>query len=95
MGYLPRKAAIREWSKPKRKKCVAVNKAEESWKSEEPFDFKNGNEVFGVCSAGFWSCFGPVFISSLVLPSLHFGMIMYVLCHLMLELCDLFFILIL
>jgi hypothetical protein len=28
MGYLPRKAANREWNQTKRKKFVAVNKAE-------------------------------------------------------------------
>ena len=36
MGYMLRKAANREWNQPKRKKCVAVNKAERSWRSEEP-----------------------------------------------------------
>ena len=34
MGYLPRKAANREWNEPKRRKCVAVNKAERSWTSD-------------------------------------------------------------
>jgi hypothetical protein len=30
IGYLPRKAANREWNDPKRKKCVAINTAEKS-----------------------------------------------------------------
>jgi hypothetical protein len=34
MGYLLRKADNREWNQPKRKKCVAVNKAERSWTSD-------------------------------------------------------------
>jgi hypothetical protein len=33
MGYLLRKAANKAWNQPKRKKCVAVNKAERSWRS--------------------------------------------------------------
>ena len=37
MGYLPRRAANREWNQPKRKKCVAVTEAERSWRSEERF----------------------------------------------------------
>ncbi|KAL6070602.1 hypothetical protein STEG23_013786 [Scotinomys teguina] len=35
MGYLPGKAANREWNQTQREKCVAVNKAEQSWRSEE------------------------------------------------------------
>ena len=30
VGYLPKRAANREWSQPKRKKCVVVNKAKRS-----------------------------------------------------------------
>ena len=48
MGYLPRKTANREWSQPKRKKCVAVNKAERSWRSEDGFDLRPGHAEFGV-----------------------------------------------
>jgi hypothetical protein len=33
VGYLPRKAANREWNQPKRK-FVKVNKAERSWTSD-------------------------------------------------------------
>jgi hypothetical protein len=48
MGNLPKKAAHREWNQPKRKKIVAVNKAER----------RHGDTEFGVCPAGFghlWS----------------------------------------
>ena len=68
MGFLPRKAANREWNQPKRKKCVAVNNVEKSWRSEERFDIRHGNAEFGVCPAGFRSCFGPVFPHSAPFP---------------------------
>jgi len=61
MGYLLRKAANREWNQPTRKKCVAVNKAERNWRFEEHFDVRHGDSEFGVCTADFWPCFGPVF----------------------------------
>ena len=61
-GYLPGKAVNKEWNQPKRKKCVAVNKAERSWISEEDFDIRHGNAESGACPTGFWSFgFGPVF----------------------------------
>ena len=41
IGYLSRRAANREWNQPKRKKCVSVNKAERSWRSEEYFDIRH------------------------------------------------------
>jgi hypothetical protein len=37
VGYLPRRAANRVWNQPKREKCIAVNKVERSWSSEERF----------------------------------------------------------
>ena len=37
VGSLLRRAANREWNQPKREKCVAVKKAERSWRSEECF----------------------------------------------------------
>ena len=61
MGYLPRKAANREDNQPKRKKCVVVNKAERSWRSEESVDVRCGDAEVGVCPAGFLCYFGPVF----------------------------------
>jgi len=38
--YLLKKAANREWNQPK--KCVAVIKAERSWRSEEHFIIRHG-----------------------------------------------------
>jgi hypothetical protein len=34
MGHLSRKAANREWNQPKKKKCIAIIKAERSWTSD-------------------------------------------------------------
>lgn len=62
LGYLLRKAADREWSQPKREKCLVVNKSERNWRSEECFDIRHGDIAFGVCPAGFLlSFFGLVF----------------------------------
>jgi hypothetical protein len=61
VGYLPRKAANREWNQPRRKKFVEVNKDKRSWRSEESFNIKHGDIGFGVCPADFLSYFGPVF----------------------------------
>jgi hypothetical protein len=60
VGYLLKKAAIKEWKGPIGEKSVAVNKAEGSWGSEEHFDITHGEEEFGVCPAVF-VCFGIVF----------------------------------
>lgn len=35
-GSLPRKAANREWKQPKRRKCVAVSKAERTERAKSP-----------------------------------------------------------
>jgi hypothetical protein len=53
MEYLPRKAANREWTQSRRKKFVAVNKDERSWRSEKHFDIRHGDAKFGVCPARF------------------------------------------
>ena len=45
-------AVNREWKQPKREICVAVNKSERSWKSEEHFDIRHGDAQLGVCPAG-------------------------------------------
>ena len=74
MGYLPRVAANKEWNQPKRKKCVVVNKAERSWRSEEHFGNRHGDGGLGVCPAGFQSCFGSASPHS---SHLCFGMVMY------------------
>ena len=42
-------------------KYVTVNKTERSWRPEEHFDIRHGDDAeFGVCPAGFQSYFGPV-----------------------------------
>lgn len=56
-----KKTVNREWNQPKRKKVVAVNKDEKSWRSEEHFDIRYGDAEFGVRPAEFLSCFDPVF----------------------------------
>jgi hypothetical protein len=89
MRCLPRKATNKMWNQLKRKKCVAVKKAERSWRSEVHTDIRHGVAMFKVCSAGFWSCLVQYFLT--VLPSIHSGMLMYILCHYMLEVHDLFF----
>ena len=72
-----------------REECVAVNKATKSWGSEECFDIRHGDVEFGLFSAGFQSCFGPVFPHCAPFPT--FETAMYILCHYMLEVSDLFF----
>jgi hypothetical protein len=74
------KDASKEYNQTKRKKCVAINKAERSWRSEEHFAFLLGDVELGVCPVG------PIFPH----PFLHFGTVMYIPCHCMLEVCDLF-----
>lgn len=69
MGYLLRRAANREWSQPKRKKCVAVNKAKRGWRSEEGFDIRHGDAEFVVYPTGFQSCFGPIFPHHVPFPT--------------------------
>lgn len=91
VGYLLKRAAKREWNQPKRKKCVAVNKAKRSWRSEECFDISYGDAEFGVCPV----CLTLVQYFLTMLRSLPFGIVVYILCHYMLEVCDLVFILIL
>lgn len=64
------------------KKCVTVNKAERSWRSEECFDGRPGDAEFGVCPYIFQSYFSPVplhcalFCNSIICPvSLYVGSI--------------------
>lgn len=44
-----------------RRKCVRVNKDEQSWKSEEHLDIIEGDAEFGVCLDGFQACIDPIF----------------------------------
>ena len=65
VGESLRRAANWEWNQPKKKKCVAINKAERSWKSEECFDITHLNAEFAVFSGGFFFFFG--FLTMLLL----------------------------
>jgi hypothetical protein len=61
MVYLLRKAANREWNQLRRKKFVAVKKIKKkkrSCRSVDHFDIRHRDAEFGVCPAGFLSCFG-------------------------------------
>ena len=84
---LLRRAANRKWNQPKRKKCVEVNKADRSWRSEERFGIRHGDAEFGVSPGGFWFCFVQYFLTIL-----QFATVTYILCHYMLEACALFLI---
>lgn len=79
MGYLLRIQTRCEAS-PRDK--YEVNKAENSWKSEERFAIGHQDAEF----AGFQSCFGTVFPYFLImLPFLSFGMTICILCHYILK----------
>ena len=69
-------------------KNVSVNMVERIWRHEEHFDIRLGDITFGVFSACLGSCFSPVFSHYSLLP---FGIVLYTLCHYMLEVCDLLF----
>ena len=83
MQHLPRRDADGVEPAQERKKHAAVNRAERSWRSKEHFDIRHGGVGFGVCPA----VFCPVFLH-ILFP---FGMVMYILCYCMLEVCDLLF----
>lgn len=87
MGCMPRKATNRAWKQPKVEKYDVVNKAGKE-PFNKPFDIKHVVTEFQVFPDEFCSCSGP--ISSLFL-FLHFGMVIYILCHRMLEVCNLLF----
>ena len=55
LGYLLRKVANRQWNQPRRKKFVAVNKDEKVVGGH--FGIRHGDAEFGLCPAGFLSCF--------------------------------------
>lgn len=61
MRYLPR-ATHRERNQPK-KRCILQAAELEGMEPSNPFETEvlaSGATGFGVCSAAFWSCFGPV-----------------------------------
>ena len=85
MEYLLRKATNKEWNQPKKENCIAASKTKRSWRSEECFDIKH--EEFRVVQLVFNLASLQHFLT--MHPSLHFGALMYILCHYMLEVCDL------
>ena len=89
VGYLLRKATHKEWNQPKRKKYVAVNKEENTG------DLKNilTSDMQPQSLEFFQLVFSLVFVQRFLtmIPSLHFVMVMYILCHYMLEVCDFLF----
>ena len=89
MGYLLRRDANRVWSQPKRKKCVVINKAERIWRSEQYFDIRHGDIKLEVCLVSFW--FVLVQYLLMLLHFLLFEMVIYIMCHCTLEVCDLHF----
>ena len=75
---MPAEESDRLGVKPVRERTATVDKAERNWGSEEHFGIKHRNAEFRVCPAGF-QCLLPM------LPSLLFGMMMFILSHCMLE----------
>lgn len=59
--HLPRTAADRECDHPNSKKHATISKAGRV-KPSKAFDIKHEATGFGVCTAGFWSCFYSVFL---------------------------------
>lgn len=74
--------------KPVQEKEVCYSqKAERSWRSEEDFDIRHGNSEFAQLVFGL--ALVQYFLT--VFPFLPFGMVMDILCHCRLEVCDLLF----
>ena len=91
MGYLPRKAAIREWNQPKRKSVWQSTKLKGV--GELKSFLTSDMEIQSLkCAQLVFSLALVLYFCTLVL-SLCFGMIMYSLYHFMLEVCGLFLIL--
>ena len=72
MGYKPRKAADRAWNQPKREKRISLNEAEMSWRFEELFNVRHGEqnlEMTLILGLALVPCFLTIF------SFLHFGMV--------------------
>lgn len=85
-----RKAADRDWDPPKRKKCARVHTPKGCWRSEERFHTRRGVAESEVCPSGFQTCFGPVFPHCAPFPMLRIGNAYNVIIRCMLEVRDLF-----
>lgn len=68
---------------PREREVCCSQQTESSWRSEEHFDIRHGDGEFGGFPTGFLPCFGPEF--SYYAPFPPFGMVIYILCHCMLE----------
>ena len=58
VGYLMRKAASGSETSPGKEVCSCQQRWKRSWRSEDCFDIYHEDAKFGVCPAGFLSCFG-------------------------------------
>lgn len=65
MVYLLRDTADWVWDQPKREKCIAVNKAEKTWRSEEHFGIRHEEVEFGVGPAVSGLALVPCFLITL------------------------------
>lgn len=81
LGYLPRRTADNEWAQPKREKCITVSKDG----GVGPSDMELPSSEFTLLDFGF----PLVQYFPTIPPFLPFGMVMHILCHWRLELCDL------
>ena len=88
-GYLPRRAADREGNQLKTKKCAAVNTAGRTWDLKSAVTSNTEMQNLGFSLPALGLDLIQYFLT--VLPFLHFGMIMCILCHCMLKVCDLLF----
>lgn len=84
MRYMLRITAHRDYNQPKREIYIVGSKP---GKSEliKPFDARHAVRGFGICFDGFWSHYSPVFLMMFPFWNIHFGMVMYIQCHLTLE----------
>ena len=88
VGYQPRRAEDQVWNQPKRDKCIAVMKLQD-WRAEAFSNIRHGDAEYGVCLLVFGLALAQYFLT--MFPFLPFGIIMYFLCHYMLEKYDLLF----
>lgn len=92
MGYLRGELLTQNSTSPRRKKCVIVNKADQSWRSENILTSDMEMQNVEIAQWVFSLSLTQYFLT--VIPSLRFGKVMYISCHCMLQVCDLFLILI-
>lgn len=81
-----RKSTNRQLIQYMRKKCVVVKKTEISWRSEECFELRPGDVVYGLSPVLYLDHY---FLT--LLPLVSSGMVIYIQCHCMLEVCDMIF----